>query len=142
MKQLFRFRFAPADRERYGDRVYELDVSPDGLSQVPVGLLERFEDETGMRVLGDWLERLGGNELRAVRAFMWLAWVYAEPSAPARFGDFEPDVIAALTGPDFEYISDAEGNSPSPATNRATRRQSRPKSKSSSTAATRRRSAT
>jgi hypothetical protein len=122
MKHLFRFRFTAADRERYGDGTYELDVAPEGLGRVPMGLLERFEDETGMRVLGDWLDRLGRNELRAMRAFMWLAWLNSNPPTPVPFADFQPDVVGVVGSADFEYIGDAEGNAPSPAPNRATRR--------------------
>jgi hypothetical protein len=137
----FRFRFAESDRERYGDGSYELDVSPEGLSRVPVGLLERFEDETGMRVLGDWLTRLGSNEIKAARAYLWLSRLAAEPDWPVGFTDFTPDVVGVLTGRDFEYLGSAEGNAASPATNRATRRQSQRTSSSSSTAARRRASA-
>jgi hypothetical protein len=118
----FRFRFVEADRPRYGDGTYQLDVSPAGLGRVPMGLLERFEDETGMRVLGDWLEKLGRNELRAVRAFMWLAWLHSGPAGPLPFVDFQPDVIGALSSRDFTHVGDAEGNAPSPAPNRAARR--------------------
>lgn len=139
-KQLFRFRFAEPDRERYGEQVYELDVSPNGLSRIPIGTLERFEDETGMRVLGDWLDRLGDSQLKAVRAFMWLAWTVTEPSTLVKFDEFQPDVIGAMNSPDFsyEYEPDAEGNGASPTT-RSRAKGSRSTSRSSSTSRTGRR---
>jgi hypothetical protein len=137
MRYLFRFQFAEADRETYGAGTYELDCSPDGLGRVPMALLEEFEDATGMRVLGDWLDRLGGMELKAIRAFMWLAVrVAGDPTAD--FGEFTPNVLAAQ----FSYVPDAEGNGASPGPNRATRRTaSRQRSANSSGAAPRRRSA-
>jgi hypothetical protein len=131
----FEFRFTPPDRERYGDGTYGLDVSPDGLGKVPLGLLERFEDSTGMKVLGDWLDRLGTNDLRAMRAYLWLSRLVAEPGWAVAFDDFEPNVIGTVTGPDFRYIQDAEGKP----TRRAPKKTaSRSRSGSSSPAARRR----
>jgi hypothetical protein len=133
----FQFQFAEPDRERYGAGTYELDCSPDGLARVPMALLEEFEDATGMRVLGDWLDRLGGMEIRAIRAFMWLAVrVAGEPAAD--FAEFTPNVLSAQ----FSFVPDAEGNGASPVPNRAAKRAaSRQRSGSSSAAAPRRRSA-
>jgi hypothetical protein len=137
----FQFRFAEADREQYGDQQYELDVTPEGLSRVPIGLLEEFEDETGMRVLGDWLDRLGASELKAIRAFMWLAWRMGSDGKKITFADFRPNVLAVLNSPDLRQVGDGQGNGPSPAANRATRRQSPRKSSGSSTRSPRRASA-
>lgn len=137
----FQFRFTEPDREHYGDGTYELDVSPDGLSRLEIGTLERFEEQTGMRVLGDWLTLLGQNQLKAVRACLWLARYVADSSWDVSFADFQPDVLGIISGADFRYLPGAEGNAPSPATNRATRRQSPRTSKNSSAAGRRRASA-
>lgn len=140
MKRIFRFRFDEPDRDRYGEGPFEIDVATEALERVPLGLLEEFDDTTGMRVLGDWLDRFGQRDIKAFRAMMWLAYRLNRPDDQVAFGEFTPSVVAVANFDRglCEFIAEGEpeggpGNLPGP--NRATRRAAtkrQPSAKSSS----------
>lgn len=112
-----RFRFGEADRAVYGEDWYELDI--DKLADLDSGVLEEWEDQTGMAVMGDFTELLEQNRLRALRAALYLArrlagcdddWVSFKPN----LFRLEIDEDAAKEG--------GPGNSPNRAERRAAAR--------------------
>lgn len=109
-----RFRFAEADRERYGSTWYEVDVfNP---AEIDAGILEDWEEDTGFLLFGDFGDRLQTRSIKALRAMCWLAYLIGGGSIG--WDDFRPQVHQIEW--DNSKAGEPQGEAAGP--NRATRR--------------------
>jgi hypothetical protein len=102
-----RFVFAEADRERYGDQVYDIDPYRIDLHPgVTGGLIEEIEDATGYTIMVTLPAGLVRGQYRALRAIMWIAVRVVGQRTDVPFDSFWPDIRGA------EFLEPESGPEP------------------------------